>query len=181
MPEYGVNVVVRYDTTNLTTSHGVGGAVIDSVTCTMPPCGDGIRQVGEKCDGNDGLPPGGEVTCRPPLTANQCNYDFSEVTQFYCDGACSLGGQPNCDQFEANVFCRLKTGNPSSTATVFSTAAPLDEPGFDCAALASGINLGVMQEYGVLSTVRYNPVSVARTHPGASAAAVIDGVLCTDP
>jgi hypothetical protein len=177
MPEYGVSLEVRYATTSLFESHGPGEVVRD-VHCTLPTCGNEVREGPERCDGTDGVPRGRQIVCLGPEGATPCRYDFGGVMQLFCDGACSWGGEPGCDEFEADVFCRLKLGRSDVHAVSFTLSAPRDEPGFDCPTLGNGANLGPISEYGVQQPIRYNPVSVARSHSGATQEAVISGVEC---
>lgn len=93
-------------------------------TAVMPHCGDGIVDEAEDCDG---VAPFDGVGC-----TDACTYDFSEVPQMFCQGSCSWAGPSGCDQADADLFCRLRTGNPNASATSFTLAAPTDDGGFPC-------------------------------------------------
>ena len=139
-----------------------------------PYCGNGVAAAGERCDGTDGVPDGGQVACFPAGHPNECNFDFSGVTQLYCNGSCSWAGVTSCDQADADVFCRLRLGDPQAVATSFSVVAALPEPGFPCAPFGFGdVDIGPMPEYGVGSHVRYQTTNIAANHGS--------GVVVTQP
>ena len=89
-------------------------------------CGKGVLN-GEEVD-----PPISQFSTLN-VSSDTCRYDFSNVPQLYCNGGCSWGGASSCDQVDADIFCQLKTGNPNSTASVFTTGVATAEPGFNCA------------------------------------------------
>jgi hypothetical protein len=160
-PKYGLSTALLYDTTNLQQTYGSGGKVITStgLTCSLPVCGNGSRDPGERCDGAVGVPAGGLVSCRPAGT-NGCKFDFSKVNQLYCGGSCTWAGTTGCDQADADLLCKLKLGSATATASAFVLGAPQNAPGFTCPTY--GIDLGPMPEYGVSQHVYYHPISVAR-------------------
>jgi cysteine-rich repeat protein len=136
-------------------------------------CGNGVIDPGERCD--TALPPPFTgVTCKPV----SCLYDFSQVTQLYCNGGCTWAGAQDCDQADANILCRLKTGNPNSIATGWTSTTAQPTFGFPCAPLGYGTLIGPIPEYGVAETVRYQNTSILADHgPGN----IILNPMCTNP
>ena len=160
--------VEQCDDGNLTPGDGC------SATCKLElmTCGNGQVNQGERCD--PGLP--------PPFTgvgcnAGTCTYDFSQVPQLYCNGGCTWAGAQDCDQADADVFCKLKVGNPNSIAMSFQVTTALDTFGFSCP-LGFGTNLGPLPEYGVNINVWYQGTSILANHGAGN---VIVGVNCTNP
>lgn len=132
-----------------------------------PHCGDGIVQNAfEMCE----QPPFAGILC------TGCLLDFSTVPQLYCNGTCSWSGPTGCDQEDANVFCRLRTGNPASIALSFTITTALASSGFSCPSL--GNNLGPVPQYGVEIDVWYQVESILGNHGGGS---VIIDPTCTNP
>ncbi len=125
-------------------------------------CGDGVVQEQyEHCDGDTKLM---GVGCK------QCLFDFSAVPQMSCSKTCSWAGAAGCDQEDANVYCKLRTGNKQSTATSFKLAAPTDAGGFPCSNPNAFLDpdlrklLGLLTEFGVLKPVYYQETMIATTH-----------------
>src|SRR6185369_6918199 len=59
--------------------------------------------------------------------------DLSAITQLYCNGACgSWGGGIDCQQADADVFCRIKTNDPNAVAESFEVAPAAALPGICC-------------------------------------------------
>ena len=138
-----------------------------------PHCGDGEVQKnqGERCD-TDG--PYDMIGC-----TGVCTYNFAQVSQFYCHGTCSWAGESGCDQADADIFCKLKTGNPGSKATSFDITAPkMNLGGFGCGnpnkfvndGMGNEIrkNLGEVPEFGVHQPVFYVEDSLLPTHAGST-------------
>jgi len=152
-------------------SGNLGSCSLDSVCDFVPGvCGNGQLDDGEEFD-----PPPGPFGSAPVLSES-CRWDFSSVSQLYCEGTCSISGGSGCDQTEADRFCKIKTDNPASVATSFSTPTALDEPGFSCAN-----QLGVpvdMNSRGVTEVIRYQDSSIVANH---GAGHVITNAVCTDP
>ena len=126
-------------------------------------CGDGkVQEQFEHCDGNTNLM---GVGCTPG-----CLYDFSSVPQMSCAMTCSWAGPAGCDQADADVFCKLRTGNPQAKATSFKTAAPTDKAGFPCSDSKVVFDpdlrkkLGILTEFGVNKEVYYQESKIANTH-----------------
>ncbi|MCA9713067.1 MAG: hypothetical protein KC468_00055, partial [Myxococcales bacterium] len=158
----------------------------------MAHCGDKLvqKEHGEMCDGDS---PSVEVPC-----TSDCTFDFSDVKQLYCFGSCSWVWPNGCDQGDADLFCRLLTGNPDSVATSYDVVEALDTSGLACAdsdvliydpmfppkpgdpAEEARIDLGgPLEAYGVdLEQIFYIELSVAATHGPNS---VILPPNCTNP
>jgi hypothetical protein len=153
-----------------------GTPVCGSGKCIATTCGNNVIDSGEKCDGTLNVPQGNQVTCRPGGTKNECKFDFSGVTQLYCNGTCSWGGAQGCDQADADIFCKLKTGSTTSTATAFTTGVATAQPGFCCPGGGYGQNLGTMPEYGVNLNVWYQGTSLQANHGSGT---VITSVTCS--
>ncbi len=151
-----------------------GTPVCGQGTCIATTCGNNVIDSGERCDGTLNVPAGGQVTCRAPATKNECKLDFSQVPQLYCNGSCSWGGASGCDQADADIFCKLKTGSTTSTATSFTTATALGVGGFSCPSI--GTNMGPMPEYGVGVNVWYQGTSILANHGGGT---VVNSVTCS--
>lgn len=129
-------------------------------------CGDGVVQPEyEHCDTDSKL---AGVGC-----TKQCLYDFSKVPQMSCSKTCSWAGSSGCDQQDADVYCKLRTGNKLSKATSFKLGPPSNLGGFPCSDpkvylmddLRQG--LGLLTEFGVLKPVYYQEIKIAETHGNA--------------
>lgn len=158
---------------------GMGEQCVNGV-CGSSTCGNNALDNGERCDGSSCAICNPQVACFPPNGPNQCRWDFSKVAQLYCNGTCTWGGGQGCDQADADIFCKLKTGNPNATAKSFTTTTALAVGGFSCQAIGNyGTPLGPIPEYGVnIMTnggVRYQATSILANH---GAGAVIDSVVC---
>ncbi|MCG8417142.1 MAG: hypothetical protein MJE77_04260 [Proteobacteria bacterium] len=118
-------------------------------TCKNPSCGDGVLDTGEEVD-----PPTSPSTTVVVDPAT-CRYDFSAITQLYCNSTCGQpwnAGSDGCKRSSADALCRLMTGNPSSTATSYNVEAVLAKPGICCpeeTPPATCIHLGNMAHRGV--------------------------------
>jgi hypothetical protein len=143
-------------------------------------CGNTTLEVGEELD-----PPPGPSTA-VPLDTISCRYDFSAITQWYCNGTCGNwgGSASGCDQGDADVFCKLKMDNPNSTATTFGTGTAAAAPGVCCpppTAQPGGlgcVSLGVLTSRGVALNVGVHDTSLSGTHGGGT---VIMNLVCTNP
>ncbi len=141
-------------------------------------CGDGkVQDAYEHCDGSSGLV---GVSC-----ADDCLFDFSAVPQMSCAMTCSWAGPAGCDQADADVFCKLRTGNPQSKATSFKTAAPTDKGGFPCSDPKVVLDdpdprklLGLLAEFGVNKPVYYQETKIASTH-GVAPVLVASMLVCS--
>lgn len=143
--------------------------------CISDPCGNGTTiNTGDQCDGTLGVPSGGQITCWPGGSKDQCFFDFASVPQLYCNGSCSWAGGNGCTQADANIFCQLTVGSSTSTATSFTTSTAEAVGGFSCPGL--GTNLGTMPKYGVTVSVWYQGTSILANH---GAGAIINSAVCT--
>jgi hypothetical protein len=139
--------------------------------CVAPGmCGNSIVDANEEYD-----PPPGPFLSAPVLPQT-CRWDFTGVQQLYCNGSCSWAGGQDCDQADADIFCKLKTDNPNSVATSFGTTTALAQPGFPCAPLNYGTPLGPMPSRGVNVNVAYQDSSILADHGSGN---VIVNVVCT--
>jgi hypothetical protein len=150
---------------------GAYGGCMPGCGALAPHCGDGVLQAQhEHCD--TALPqPFPDVPC-----SSACLYDFSTVPQLYCNGTCSWAGAQGCDQADADVYCKLRTGNSGSVATGFQVVTALAQHGFSCPNY--GNNLGPLPEFGVNQNVWYQATSLSANHGAGS---VVANVTCTDP
>jgi hypothetical protein len=61
------------------------------------------------------------------------------VLQWYCNGSCSpIGpevGFKHCDEADADLFCKVLTGNPDATATSWEKSVATADAGFCCLGL----------------------------------------------
>jgi hypothetical protein len=101
---------------------------------------------------------------------------FSAERQLYCNGGCTWAGGSGCDQADADILCKLTTGNPNSTAISWTDTTAQDFGGFSCP--SAGVNLGPMPEFGVTVDVWYQESSILANHgPGQ----IILDPVCTNP
>lgn len=135
-------------------------------------CGNNILEAGEERD-----PPPGPFT-NMQVNSLTCKWNMQSVAQLYCNGTCSWAGVSHCDQADADLFCRLRTGNPLSTATSFQMTTALALPGFSCAPLGYGTSIGTLPLRGVNVDVRYQDTSILANH---GAGTVITNPVCTNP
>ena len=139
-------------------------------------CGDNALNGHEEFDPSPG------PFASAPVDTSSCRYDFSNVTQLYCSGTCTWGGARGCDQMDADLFCKLKTDNPNSTATSFTTGSAMAEPGFACPLMSHPAAKVLGASFrGVTPTsgpVQYQDSSIRANHGSGS---VVHSVVCTDP
>jgi hypothetical protein len=142
-------------------------------------CGDGDLDPGEERD----PPPGPSSSV--PVDDLTCRYDFSAIRQLYCNGSCgNWDANPDCQQGDADAFCKIKMDNPGSTATSFTVGPALTAPGICCPPPTAPpgafgcVPLGALSDRGVSIAISVHDTNVQSTHgPGNS---IIDAV-CTDP
>ncbi len=137
--------------------------------CAMTMCGDKIKEPGEEWD----PPPGPFMSA--PVDGGTCRFHFENVVQLYCNGGCSWAGANDCDQADADIFCKLKTGNPNSTAAGFKVTTALAQPGFCCPQGNFGMNLGPLPTRGVNVNVYYQDSSILANHGAGN---VISTITC---
>jgi cysteine-rich repeat protein len=138
-----------------------------TTTCIESGCGDGDIDEGEHCDPDSGF---ASAPC-----STDCLFDFSGINQLYCNGTCTWAGGDSCDQADADIYCKLITGDPDSVATDFDIVVALDEPGFSCPNFA-GVNLGPLPEFGVDVDVWFQDSSILLNHGAGS---VVTNASCT--
>jgi hypothetical protein len=109
------------------------------------------------------------------VDSQTCRWDFSGINQLYCNGSCTWAGGSSCDQADADILCKLKTDNPSSTATSWTATTALGEHGFSCPGYGGTLNVSGR---GVSVTVHYQDTSIVANHGGGS---VIAYPSCTNP
>jgi hypothetical protein len=147
--------------------------------CTGASCGNRVIEPGEEAD-----PPPSPVSA-VPLDPGTCRYDFSTIPQWYCNSSCgNWGGGTDCDEGDADAFCRLKMDNPQSRAVGFSVVTALPAPGVCCPPPSQPpgslgcTTLGTLTSRGVSLTVSVHPSNLLSTHQGGR---VITNLVCTDP
>lgn len=124
-------------------------------------CGNNIVEAGEERD-----PPPGPFT-NLLVNALTCRWDMQGVTQLYCNGTCSWAGASDCDKADADLFCKLKTGNSAMEADSWAITTAMDQPGFPCAPLGYGTLIGPLPLRGVSINVRWQDSSILANHgPG---------------
>lgn len=149
---------------------GGGSCTIESACAPVAEtsCGNNVLDSGEEFD-----PPPGPFSSAPVL-GTTCRYDFSSVSQFYCNGSCSISGNSGCDQTEADRFCKIKLDDPDAVATSFGTTTALAEPGFSCANENLGTSID-MTSRGVPEPIAYQDSSILANH---GAGTVIVNAVC---
>jgi cysteine-rich repeat protein len=145
-------------------------------------CGDGeVQPAYEHCDGASGM---AGVGC------DACLFDFATVPQMACNSTCTWGPQAGCGQDDADIFCKLRTGNPSAKAKAgWTTAPPTDLGGFACADMNVYIDLngddprvwlGPLPQFGVTKNGAWQPTKIKSTH-GLSPVLQASKVQCEVP
>jgi hypothetical protein len=139
---------------------------------TDTSCRDGVLNAGEEVDS--------AVSQFSTLKINDatCRYDFSKVTQLYCQGTCSWAGSEDCQEADADVFCQLKLDTPNAFALSFDIVAATDDPGFACPKIGLGesFNADISSRTGDLGFVpRFEDNSVLGSH---AAGDTIQNVVC---
>jgi hypothetical protein len=147
--------------------------------CTAPACGDGLLNTAA---GEEVEPPT-SASMTVPIDRTTCRYDFSAITQLYCSGTCGTwGGGNGCQQEDANAFCKLKIGDASAVAAMFTVGTATAMPGICCPtsmpSMVGCTDLGTFPDRGVPQVVAVHETSLISTHgPGA----VITSVQCALP
>ena len=117
---------------------------------------------------------GGEVPCCEPLVdglpcTDECEHDFADVPQLYCQGTCSPNHPNSCQKEDADLLCKLKLRSPNAYATNWTTYDATDKPGFCCFGFESenAVALGPWPAWGVDIEMCYEPVSLV-SHGGTA-------------
>ena len=138
--------------------------------------GNGVKDTGEDYDPPSSAPSFSSIS----VDNSTCRWDFSSVKQLYCNGSCTWAGSSGFDQEDANILCRLITGNPNSNATSWEDKTALAEPGFPCAPLNSGAKIDIDKASRGIDYVnfdlRYQDSSILANH---GAGKVIANPICT--
>lgn len=151
--------------------------------CTLPACNDGILNVAA---GEEVEPPSSPSTS-VPVDELSCRYDFSNIAQLFCNRICGRiwGGGDGCQQEDADVLCKLKTGNPNSTAVGFAVGTTSSAPGICCPPPADPdpsqvgcVELGVLDTRGVELPVFVHDTDLMTANGSGE---VITDVQCTNP
>lgn len=144
-----------------------GTACMNGATCVNGVCSGGICGNGKVDPGEEYDPPPGPFQS-VSVDKTTCLWHFENVVQFYCNGSCDWTGKgQSCTQGDADIFCKLRTGNPNSTAKSYQLTTALAQPGFPCAPLGYGTSIGTLPLRGVNVTVRYQDSSILANHgPG---------------
>ncbi len=145
--------------------------------CSLPACNDGVfNSLAEDAD------PPSSPSQVAPMSDQTCRYDFREITQMYCAGNCSWAGAVGCQQVDADVLCKIKTGNSRSTAITFMTGPTQAAPGICCPNLEPEVtgctDLGVLRNRDVALRVAVHETNMSITH-GTGQAVV--SVTCSTP
>ena len=154
-------------------------------SCQPASCGDGVVDTGEEADGTD---PSTSV----PVNPDTCRYDFSAMRQLSCNNACGIpwNNQSGCQRTDADVLCKLVTGNPASTvvdASSFNVQSPLNAPGVCCPPPAAELGtlgcipLGRMNLRGVDVEVSVHDTDMRSTHGTGAAVTITSAAVCTNP
>jgi hypothetical protein len=146
--------------------------------CTLPACNDGLfNPLVEDRD------PPQSPSATVPVSDQSCRYDFSAITQLYCNGGCGgWGGGNGCQQEDADAFCKLKLNDSKAVATSFTQSTAAAAPGICCpiASPPTGcIQLGsTITSRGIVVPVSVIDTSLLATH---GAGAVVTNVVCAVP
>ena len=155
--------VTTSGSTDSTTTQATSSTTTDDTTDGST--GTGIVCPPEaKCDPKD--PPFPEAVC-----TEDCELDFTSAVQLYCNGTCSVAGPEDCDQADADVFCKLLTRSPTAHAVEFLVYDTEVGPGFGC---EGGVLVGPFPEWGVDLQLHWSPIDLP---PGHSGSAILVDVL----
>lgn len=100
--------------------------------CTLISCNSGYTRNGNVCQAN--------------TSPGTPGVPWANAPQLYCNGACSWDAEVHCGKGDADIFCRLRTGNASAYAISYTTGTALDAPGFSCPYI--GTSLGSYAQFG---------------------------------
>lgn len=154
-------------------------------SCALPTCGDNVVDPGE--DADPPISPSSAV----PINPATCQYDFSEIGQLSCNSACGTpwNGLSGCQRADADMLCKLVTGNPASTTKTnqdFNVESVLEAPGVCCPPDAAEpgslgcVALGNMEQRGVNLVVSVHDSNMSTTH-GTGAVVTLAPENCTNP
>jgi len=119
---------------------------------------------------------------KAPVNAQSCRFDFTAITQLYCNGSCGTwGGGEGCQQADANAFCKLKLGNAAAVATTFQVSSAAAAPGICCPGSgveSNCVTLGAFVNRGVVLSVSVNDTNLLASHGSGS---VVTNVVCAVP
>jgi hypothetical protein len=84
----------------------------------------------------------------------------------------------DCQQSDADAFCKLKTGSPTSTAISFQIQPTLPAPGICCSSevVPGCVPLGNFADRGVPLVVSVDDHNLLASHHGGE---VVTNVVCT--
>jgi hypothetical protein len=150
-----------------------GFSATGDLVCGEPAsCGNGTLENGEEFD------PPSELFSPELANAKTCKFDFSRVTQLYCNATCSVSGESGCDQADADLLCKLQTGNADAVAGSFSIETALAEPGFSCPWPQYGTPVPNLASRGVRVPVYYSEAPLLATHGEGQS---VTNVVCKTP
>jgi hypothetical protein len=171
-PNDGCEVDLRFNNNNCGSCGTVcqNGLFCISSQCVVTMCGD------KKLEGNEEYDPPPGPFMSVMVDQGTCRWHFENVPQLYCNGACSWTGGNDCQQADADLFCKLRTGNPNSKAMSFTKTTALAMPGFPCPLGGNyGVNLGPLPTRGVNQNVYYQDSSILANHGAGN---VITNPVC---
>jgi hypothetical protein len=172
---YNVIVFTQPSGQSCSVSNGSGTVTNSNITTVVVTCvnlcGNNVLDAGEERD-----PPPGPFSS-VVVDSQTCRWHFENVPQLYCNGTCTWAGAAGCDQADADIYCKLRTGSPTSVATTFQVITALPLPGFACPGFsAASVNLGPKPLRGVNVNVWYQDTSILANHgPGL----VVSNANCT--
>lgn len=155
-------------------------------SCQPASCGDDVVDTGEEVD------PPTSPSSSVPIDPTTCRYDFSAMRQLSCNSGCGTtwNGFSGCQQQDADVLCKLITGNPASTvvnASSYTIEPVLAAPGVCCPppTTAPGtlgcVHLGNMDARGVDVEVSVHDTDMSSTHGTGAVVTVESTAACTNP
>lgn len=152
--------------------------------CKLPACGDNIIDNGENVD-----PP---ISPSPvvPVDTDTCRFDLSNMQQMYCQADCGTvwDGERDCQESDADVLCKLITGNPNSQATDYVVLSALQMPGVCCPppelqdpTELDCVALGNMSDRGVDVNISIHETDLSDSHGTGGVVAIASPDDCTNP
>lgn len=169
------------NSTNDASSSAGTSSTTGSTVTTDPATGSGSTA---DCDGvcEPGSEPYNGIGC-----TDDCDYSFENVTQYYCYDNCSpigeaIGGT-HCDPEDADLFCKLLTGDPAAKADSWEQVGVITGPGFCCLGWNGGegqVDLGPIEWLEGVDNLCYQETDMLETY-GAAFALTADSVECVIP